>query len=448
MKKKIVIIISFFIFFSFNSHALIEVDITRGNLNPLPVAVSPLFIDSTSENKISKELGNLNIGLEISTIIENNLKKTGLFNPLNQDAFIQKPDIAHLKPRFEDWQLIKAQALITGKVEMLENNLRVEFRLWDILAGREMLALAFTTVPNNYRRVGHIITDKVYQRLTGEEGYFDTRIIYVAEEGPKTQRIKKLAIMDQDGANTKYLTLGNELVLTPRFNPTNQMVTYLSYFRNLPRVYLLDIETGVQEVVGTFPGMTFAPRFSPDGKKIIMSFAKDGNSDIYTMNLESREVEQITDHPSIDTSPSYSPNGKFITFNSDRSGYQQIYVMRSDGSNVKRISFGTGIYGTPVWSPRGDLIAFTKLHKGKFYIGVMRIDGKGERLLTENYYQEAPSWSPNGRVLIFYRETKSGDQGEGFSATLWSIDLTGYNERKVETLTDASDPSWSSLLTK
>ena len=448
MKKKIVIIISFFIFFSFNSHALIEVDITRGNLNPLPVAVSPLFIDSTSENKIFKELGNLNIGLEISTIIENNLKKTGLFNPLNQDAFIQKPDIAHLKPRFEDWQLIKAQALITGKVEMLENNLRVEFRLWDILAGREMLALAFTTVPNNYRRVGHIITDKVYQRLTGEQGYFDTRIIYVAEEGPKTQRIKKLAIMDQDGANTKYLTLGNELVLTPRFNPTNQMVTYLSYFRNLPRVYLLDIETGVQEVVGTFPGMTFAPRFSPDGKKIIMSFAKDGNSDIYTMNLESREVEQITDHPSIDTSPSYSPNGKFITFNSDRSGYQQIYVMRSDGSNVKRISFGTGIYGTPVWSPRGDLIAFTKLHKGKFYIGVMRIDGKGERLLTENYYQEAPSWSPNGRVLIFYRETKSGDQGEGFSATLWSIDLTGYNERKVETLTDASDPSWSSLLTK
>jgi TolB protein len=448
MKKKIVIIISFFIFFSFNSHALIEVDITRGNLNPLPVAVSPLFIDSTSENKISKELGNLNIGLEISTIIENNLKKTGLFNPLNQDAFIQKPDIAHLKPRFEDWQLIKAQALITGKVEMLENNLRVEFRLWDILAGREMLALAFTTVPNNYRRVGHIITDKVYQRLTGEQGYFDTRIIYVAEEGPKTQRIKKLAIMDQDGANTKYLTLGNELVLTPRFNPTNQMVTYLSYFRNLPRVYLLDIETGVQEVVGTFPGMTFAPRFSPDGKKIIMSFAKDGNSDIYTMNLESREVEQITDHPSIDTSPSYSPNGKLITFNSDRSGYQQIYVMRSDGSNVKRISFGTGIYGTPVWSPRGDLIAFTKLHKGKFYIGVMRIDGKGERLLTENYYQEAPSWSPNGRVLIFYRETKSGDQGEGFSTTLWSIDLTGYNERKVETLTDASDPSWSSLLTK
>ena len=320
--------------------------------------------------------------------------------------------------------------------------------MWDVLAAKEIMALAFTTVPDNWRRVAHIITDKVYKRLTGEEGYFDTRIIYVAEKGPKNQRIKKLAIMDQDGANTKYLTLGNELVLTPRFNPTNQMVTYMSYFRNLPRVYLLDIETGIQEVVGDFAGMTFAPRFSPDGKKIIMSFAKDGNSDIFTMNLETRVVERITEHPAIDTSPSYSPNGKYIGFNSDRSGYQQIYIMRSDGSDVKRITFGQGIYGTPVWSPRGDLIAFTKMYKNRFYIGVMRTDGSGERLLTENYYQEAPSWSPNGRVLIFYRETKSGSQGEGFSATLWSIDLTGYNERLIETLTDASDPSWSSLLSK
>ena len=201
-------------------------------------------------------------------------------------------------------------------------------------------------MPTNWRRVGHKISDKVYERLTGESGYFDTRIIYVAEEGPKTQRIKKLAIMDQDGFNTKYLTLGNELVLTPRFNPTNQMVTYLSYFRNMPRVYLLNIETGKQEVVGDFPGMTFAPRFSPDGKKIIMSFAKDGNSEIWVRNLETNIQEKLTDHPSIDTSPSYSPDGKYITFNSDRSGYQQIYIMRSDGSNVKRISFGKGIYGT------------------------------------------------------------------------------------------------------
>ena len=447
MKKLHFLILSLFFIFPTKSFSLIEVDITRGNLNPLPVAVSSLFSNEQTHSDLKKELKINDLGLEISKVVENNLRQSGLFNPLSKDAFLQKPDIAHLKPRFEDWALIKAQALITGKVIFEDDKLRVEFRLWDVLAGKEMLALAFTTVPKNWRRVGHIITDKVYERLTGEKGYFDTRIIYVSEVGPKTQRIKKLAIMDQDGFNNKYLTLGNELVLTPRFSPTSQMVTYLSYFRNLPRVYLLDIETGIQEVVGDFPGMTFAPRFSPDGNKIIMSFAKDGNSDIYTMDIESRIQQRITNHPSIDTSPSYSPDGKYIAFNSDRSGYQQIYVMKRDGSKVKRISFGNGLYGTPVWSPRGDLIAFTKLHKGKFYIGVMRPDGKGERLLTENYYQEAPSWSPNGRVLIFYRETKTDDDGTGFSAKIWSIDLTGYNERLIDTETDASDPSWSSLLT-
>ena len=445
MKKIFLSLTIYFLTLGF-ANALIEVDITRGNLDPLPIAVSPLHVDIQSENYEGIKVKAL--GSNISEIIEKNFKSTGLFNPIKKEAFVQKPDIAHLKPRFEDWRLIKAQALITGKILIKNEKLKVEFRLWDLTANKEMTALAFTTTPANWRRVAHIISDKIYERLTGEEGYFDTRIIYVAESGPKNQRIKKLAIMDQDGANTKYLTLGNELVLTPRFNPTNQMVTYLSYFRNMPRVYLLDIETGMQEVVGNFPGMTFAPRFSPDGKKIIMSFAEGGNSDIYTMDLETRVVERITNHSSIDTSPSLSPDGKFIVFNSDRSGLQQIYVMRSDGSGVKRITFGKGIYGTPVWSPRGDLIAFTKVRKGKFYIGVMRADGSGERLLTENFYQEAPSWSPNGRVLVFYRETKSGSKGEGFSAKLWSIDITGYNERRLSTESDASDPSWSSLLSK
>ena len=447
MKKIILFIFCLFIYNN-SAKALVEVDITRGNLDPLPIAVSPLFIESGSIDLKDGDKIIKNVGEKIAEVIEVNFKRSGLFNPLKKDSFVQKPDIVHIKPRFEDWRLIKAQALVTGKVKVSEDKLRIEFRLWDVVAAKEMIALAFSTTPSNWRRVAHIISDKVYQRLTGEEGYFDTRIIYVSETGPKTQRYKKLAIMDQDGANVKYLTLGNELVLTPRFSPKNQLVTYLSYFRNLPRVYLLDIETGVQEVVGDFPGMTFAPRFSPDGEKIIMSFAKDGNSDIYTMNLKTRVVEKITDHTSIDTSPSYSPNGKYICFNSDRSGLQQIYVMRADGSNVKRITFGKGLYGTPVWSPRGDLIAFTKVHKGKFYIGVMRPDGSGERLLTENFYQEAPSWSPNGRVLIFYRETKSDSEGKGFSAKLWSIDLTGYNERLIETETDGSDPSWSSLLSK
>jgi TolB protein len=445
LKKIFLTILIYFVSIN-SSFSLIEVDITRGNLDPLPIAVSPLHVDIESDEQENIKVREL--GINISKIIEKNFKSTGLFNPLKKEAFVQKPDIAHLKPRFEDWRLIKAQALVTGKLLVKNEKLKVEFRLWDLTASKEITALAFTTTPSNWRRVAHIISDKIYERLTGEQGYFDTRIIYVAESGPKNQRVKKLAIMDQDGANTKYLTLGNELVLTPRFNPTNQMVTYMSYFRNMPRVYLLDIETGMQDVVGNFPGMTFAPRFSPDGKKIIMSFAEDGNSDIYTMDLNSRVVERITNHSSIDTSPSFSPDGKYIAFNSDRSGLQQIYVMRSDGSDVKRITFSNGIYGTPVWSPRGDLIAFTKMRKGKFYIGVMRTDGSGERLLTENFYQEAPSWSPNGRVLVFYRETKSGKKGEGFSAKLWSIDITGYNERRLSTESDASDPSWSSLLSK
>ena len=446
--KKLILAIFYLFILNTSVLALVEVDITRGNLEPLPIAVSPLYIEPGSKDVKQGDKIIKNIGEEISEVIEVNFRRSGLFNPLKKASFVQNPDIAHVKPRFEDWRLIKAQALVTGKVNITDEKLRVEFRLWDVVAAKEMIALAFSTTPDNWRRVAHIISDKIYQRLTGEKGYFDTRIIYVSESGKKTQRYKKLAIMDQDGANVKYLTLGNELVLTPRFSPTNQLVTYLSYFRNRPRVYLLDIETGVQEVVGDFPGMTFAPRFSPDGKKIIMSFAKDGNSDIYTMNLETRVVERITDHTSIDTSPSYSPDGKYICFNSDRSGLQQIYVMRNDGSNVKRITFGKGLYGTPVWSPRGDLIAFTRVHKNKFYIGVMRSDGSGERLLTENFYQEAPSWSPNGRVLIFYRETKSDSEGKGFSAKLWSIDLTGYNERLIETETDGSDPSWSSLLSR
>ncbi len=435
------------LFFTQASFALVKIDITRGNLEPLPAAISKFYMEDPS--KFSAELKALKLEEKIPELISNNLKRSGLFHIIDPKSYIQSPNIAHVKPTFQDWALIKAQIMVSGKLVIdSKKRLRVEFRLWDVIAGKEIEGLALFATPSSWRRISHIITDKIYERMTGELGYFDTRIIYVAETGSKTQRVKRLAIMDQDGANNKYLTLGNELVLTPRFNPTAQMITYMSYFKNLPRVYLLNIETGMQEVVGDFPGMTFAPRFSPDGKKIIMSFAKDGNSDIYSMDIATRVVEQLTSHPSIDTSPSYSSDGKYITFNSDRSGAQQIYVMRSDGSNAKRISFGEGLYGTPVWSPRGDLIAFTKIYKGSFYIGVMRSDGSGERLLTQNYYQEAPSWSPNGRVLIFYRETKPGKSGIGGSSSLWSIDLTGYNERKIKTLTDASDPAWSGLLSK
>ena len=424
-----------------NALALIEIDITEGNREPLPIAISDFFYDERHSSKLSS------ISVNLSNVVKADLERCGLFEPINKDAFIQNNSAMHLRPRFEDWRLIKSQALVTGKLKIVDGDkLRVEFRLWDTLAEKEIEALVLITTLDNWRRISHMISDKVYERLTGERGYFDTRILYVSESGPKNQRIKKLAIMDQDGANHRHLTSGKELVLTPRFNPTKQEITYLSYFKNLPRVYLLNIETGNQEVVGDFPGMTFAPRFSPDGSKIIMSLAKDGNSDIYVMDLKSRVVTRLTTNSAIDTSPSYSPDGKKITFNSDRGGSQQIYVMDNDGRNQKRISNKGGNYATPVWSPRGDLIAFTKNFKGSYAIGVMRTNGEGERLLTENWYQEAPSWSPNGRVLTFYRETPANEAGQGHSSTLWSIDLTGFNERKIDTPQDGSDPSWSNLL--
>ena len=432
----------FFFYFIFicNVHALIEIDITEGNREPLPIAITDFFYDEDSFNELNQ------ISIDVSKVISADLERSGLFKSIDQEAFTQKTASMHIRPRHEDWRLINAQALVTGELTIENDKLRVEFRLWDTFAEKEIEALVLITTIDNWRRISHMIADKIYERLTGEAGYFDTRILYVSENGPKNNRIKKLAIMDQDSFNHRYLTSGKELVLTPRFNPVRQEITYLSYFKNLPRVYLLDIQTGIQEVVGDFPGMTFAPRFSPDGNKIIMSLARDGNSDIYVMDLKSRVVERLTDSPAIDTSPSYSPNGKKITFNSDRSGSQQIYVMDNKGRNQQRISRGTGNYATPVWSPRGDLIAFTKNFQGRYFIGVMRIDGTGERLLTENWYQEAPSWSSNGRVLIFYRETKANDAGQGHSSSLWSIDLTGFNERKIETPEDASDPSWSRLI--
>ena len=440
MIKRFFFVLVFYSLFISSSWSIIEIDITEGNREPLPIAITEFFYNDTEKETLE------DISINIRNVISADLERSGLFKSINKEAFIQDNQSMHLRPRFEDWRLIKAQGLITGDLSLEGEKLKVEFRLWDTLAEEEIEALVLITTQENWRRVSHMIADKVYERLTAEEGYFDTRIVYVSEEGPKNKRIKKLAIMDQDSFNHRFLTSGKELVLTPRFNPVRQEITYLSYFKNLPRVYLLDIQTGIQEVVGDFPGMTFAPRFSPDGNKIIMSLAREGNSDIYVMDLITRIVERLTDNPAIDTSPSYSPDGRKITFNSDRSGSQQIYVMDSNGRNQKRISKGTGNYATPVWSPRGDLIAFTKNFQGQYFIGVMRVDGTGERLLTENWYQEAPSWSSNGRVLIFYRESRADDQGKGHSSSLWSIDLTGFNERKVSTPNDASDPSWSKLI--
>ena len=415
--------------------ALIEIDITQGNIQPLPIA-APQFIGANAEDAA--------LGADITNVIQGNLIRSGLFAMVDPRAFIEKIDNIDRTPRFGDWRIINAQALVTGQVSRQGNGrLKVEFRLWDVLAGQQMAGQQFVTTPDNWRRVAHVITDAIYQRLTGESGYFDTRIVYIDETGPKDQRIKRLAIMDQDGANRRYLTNGTDLVLTPRFSPTSQEVTYMSYGSGEePRVYLFNIETGQRELVWDHQGMTFSPRFSPDGQKIIMSLQSGGNSNIYTMDLRSRATTRLTNTAAIDTAPSYSPDGRQIAFESDRGGSQQIYVMNADGSDQKRISFGEGSYSTPVWSPRGDLIAFTKRAGGRFLIGVIRPDGSGERILTEGYHNEGPTWAPNGRVLMFFRDVRDSNGGP----KLWSVDLTGYNERQIDTPSFASDPAWSPLI--
>lgn len=424
--------------FASGVRAELRIDITKGVVEPIPIAVTDMVGPSGEPSQY---------GADISRVIAADLERSGLFKPIDRKAFIQKGGDIKTLPRFGDWRVINAQALMQGRAHIVtDGRLRVEFRLWDVLAEQQMVGLAYFTIPDNWRRVAHIIADAIYKRLTGESGYFDTRIVYISESGPQTRRVKRLAIMDQDGANHRFLTDGSSLVLTPRFSPTLQEITYLSYYGNLPRVYIFNIDTGRQEILGDFPGMTFAPRFSPDGRKVIMSMSKNGNTEIYVMDLQTRAVRQLTKHSAIDTSPSFSPDAKNVVFNSDRGGSQQLYVMGADGSKVRRISYGKGRYATPVWSPRGDLIAFTKILSGSFYIGVMRPDGSGERLLAQDFLVEAPTWAPNGRVLMFFRQGRTTKDGKGGRSRLWSIDLTGHNEREILTPVDASDPAWSPLI--
>ena len=417
--------------------AQLKVDITRGQVEPLPIAL-PDFQGADSRSTA--------LGRQVTEVIAADLARSGLFRPIDKKAFIQSPADIGIQPRFGDWRLINAQALVNGRaVVSPDGRLTVEFRLWDVFAQQQMIGTRYRTAPDNWRVVAHRIADKIYQRITGESGYFDTRVVYVAETGPADRRIKRLAMMDQDGANHRYLTGGEHLVLTPRFSPTEQEITFLSFVNNRPRVYLYHIDTGQQEVLGDFPGMTFAPRFSPDGTKVVMSMARNGNSEIYAMDLRTRQVRRLTNHPAIDTSPSVSPDGKRVVFNSDRSGQQQIYVLDMDRGNARRMSFGEGRYATPVWSPRGDLIAFTKINRGQFSIGVMRPDGTGERILVTDFLVEGPTWAPNGRVLMYFRQPRARPGQKKPGPKLHSIDLTGYNEREIATPLDASDPAWSPL---
>ncbi|WP_421933631.1 Tol-Pal system beta propeller repeat protein TolB [Phenylobacterium sp.] len=407
------------------AQAQIEIDVNKGDVQPLPIAV-PAFGGTR--------------GADIAQVITGNLERSGLFAPINPAAFIEKGLDVAVQPRFPDWKAINAQALVNGQVTVEGGRLRVDFRLWDVYSEQQLLGLQFTSTPENWRRVAHKISDAVYERLTGEKGYFDTRIVFVSETGGRLNRTKTLAIMDQDGANPSYLTDGSYIVMSPRFSATSQEITYMTLRPEGSAIYLFNLETARRESIGQFPGMVYAPRFSPDGGRVAFSVERGGNSDIYVMNLKSRTSARLTSDPGIDTSASFSPDGTKIVFNSDRGGSPQLYIMNSDGSGVRRISYGSGRYTTPVWSPVGDFIAFTKQTGGEFHIGVMRPDGSDERLLTTSYLDESPTWAPNGRVLMFSRETQGGPP------RLWTVDVTGRILRAAPYPGSGSDPAWSPLL--
>ncbi len=418
--------------------AQIEVDINGGISQPMPIAI-PTMATPAVANTPAGDTASL--GQRIGEVITNDLKNSGLFTPLPKSAMEPVSQAQVNAPNYLFWTQSGAQALVQGFVQLNnDGSLTVGCYLFDVLAKNELTRNGYIVQPGQWRQAAHKCADMAYVRLTGEGAYFNSRVAYVSETGPKKNRIKRLAIMDQDGANHRFLTNGQTIVLTPRFAPDRQSLVYMSYSDNRPRVYVYNVGSGTQRLVIDQPNMTFAPRFSPDSKYIVFSMAVGGNTDIYRVSAGGGPATRLTTSPGIDTGASYSPDGSKIVFESDRSGGQQLYVMNADGSNQNRISFGGGRYGTPVWSPRGDLIAFTKLG-GAFNIGIMGIDGSGEKILTHGWQDEGPSWSPNGRVVMFFRT----GQGSG-KADLWSVDLTGVNERPIPTPLDGSDPAWGPLL--
>ncbi len=412
--------------------------VDRARTDPIPVAIPPLVGGDGDAGRL---------GRDIAGVITNNLSRCGLFRAIDPKGFIGGPEGE--VPNFNNWKGIGAQALVTGRVEQAGGGkIRVEFRLWDVLQGAQIQGTAYTTDLANWRRTAHIISDVIYERLLGEKGYFDTRVVYIGSTGPRDRRVRRLAIMDQDGENNRFLTDGTWLAHSPRFHPTRDEIAFMSYANSRPRIYLFDLSSGRQTPLGDFGGITLSPRFAPDGNSLLLSqTTQNGNADIYRVDLGSRRASRLTNSGSIDVSPCFSPDGSQIVFNSDRGGDQQLYLMGADGGGARRISFGSGRYATPVWSPRGDLIAFTRINGGTFSIGVMRPDGSGERILSESFYVEGPTFAPNGRVIMFWRETPARDnKGSGFSARLVSIDITGFNERQIATPTDGSEPAWGPLL--
>ncbi len=408
--------------------SLVKITVTGGDFTPLPIAI-PDFASLDSA-----------FGTELSDIVRANLRRSGLFAILDKASLPEQVGNISQSPEFSKWQKTGADALVMGQVER-GAQVQGSVRVWDTQAGEQVVGKSYVSNENNYRRIAHQISDAIYSSLTGEGGYFDSRIVFVAESGPKANRTKRLAIMDYDGANLQYITSGKSAALTPRFSADGKLLTYLNFADGRPQVFLLDLASGKQQRIGNFGQMTFSPRFSPDGRTILFSVEAGGTTNLYSMLIGSKKPKQLTSGAAIDTGGSYSPDGSRIVFESDRGGSQQLYIMGASGGGAQRISFGNGSYSTPVWSPKGDLIAYTKQYEGQFHIGIMKPDGSGERILASSFHMEGPTWSPNGRVIMYF-----SDPGGNDGPSLYTIDIWGRNNQRVPTPTYASDPAWSPLL--
>lgn len=385
--------------------------------------------------------GTAALGKEIARVITANLRNNGLFKPTGPDALPQ-PGFAQIRaPSWGSWSGRGAEMLVHGFVQARgDGRLSVGCYLYDVALQDELIREGWIVPPADWRRAAHKCSDLIYSRLTGEDPFFDSRIAYIAETGPKDKRVKRLAVMDSDGANHRFLTLGSATALTPRYSPDYKRLLYLSYVDGNPRLYVYNIGSGKQVLVSQSTNPTFAPRWSPDGRYILYSMAVNGNTDIYRVSSSGGASTRLTTTPGIDIGGSYSPDGNKIVFESDRSGSQQCYVMDADGGNQRRLSFFGGRCATPEWSPRGDQIAFTRI-AGDFNVAVMTPAGRGMRVLTNGWQDEAPTWAPNGRIIQFFRTTRNSGR-----SSLYQVDLTGENERRLPTPVDASDPAWGPIL--
>lgn len=438
MFKKLLCLLVACCAFSLPAHAELKVDIIAGATEPIAIAVQKL----ETVGNVSSDDAEM-----IRDVVDADLKSTGLFRIVSRNALPEFVEMGKM-PDFQLWSAVKAQVLVQAKLSAESGGrYNLEFYVWDVNAKEQIEAQSLVASKKSARRLAHIMADAIYERLTGEVGYFDTQIVFIAETGPVHDRIKRMAIMDQDGYGLRYLSDEDTFVMSPHFSPNMQTIAFLSFRDNDPMVWTLDLETGEQRRLGQFGGMNFAPRFSPDGTKIALSLVKNGITHIYEYDIESKTLKQLTFGYSLNTSPSYSPDGKKMAFNSDRSGNQQIYVLDLETGAVERITYGAGRYATPAWSPDGKFIAFTKIANDTFYIGIMDPRGRNEKILAGGWYMEAPSWAPGSRRVVYYETEKALDGIERISH-IRSVDITGQNIYEIELPDDINgvEPTWSPKL--